>query len=224
MVKKIQLGVLISGSGSTLQNFIDQIKAGKLNAHIQVVISSKYDVAGLDRAIRNNIPTAVIPYSHYKDIDSFSSAITRELDRYSIDLIALAGFIHLYKIPEKYLGRIMNIHPALIPAFSGHGYYGRKVHEAVVNSGVKVSGCTVHFADNTYDTGPIILQRAVPVFFEDTPDTLAARVLKEEYEAYPEAIRLFAEGRLQRVGRKVKVLNSKENYKQHENSQNSHYQ
>lgn len=207
MTKKINLGILISGSGGTLQNFIDQIHTGKLNAHIQVVISSKPGVAGLERARKNNIPAITVPYSAYKDADSFSNAITGELDKYPIDLITLAGFLHLYKIPAKYLDRIMNIHPGLIPAFCGHGYYGKKVHEAVINYGAKVSGCTVHFADNTYDTGPIIIQRTVPVFFEDTPDILAARVFKEECEAYPEAIRLFAAGKLQIVGRKVRILN-----------------
>ncbi|UJS17197.1 MAG: phosphoribosylglycinamide formyltransferase [Candidatus Jettenia sp.] len=208
MNKKINLGVLISGSGNTLQNFIDQIKTEKLNANIEVVISSKPDVAGLDRAKKYNIPTSVIPYVNYKDVDSFSNALSTELDKYAIDLITLAGFIHLYKIPEKYQGRVMNIHPGLIPAFCGQQYYGYKVHKAAIDYGVKISGCTVHFADNTYDTGPIIIQRAVPVFFEDTPDTLAARVFGEECMAYPEAIRLFAAGRLRIEGRKVKILNS----------------
>lgn len=208
MTKKINLGVFISGSGNTLQNFIDQIKTGKLNAHIEVVISSKPDVVGLERAKKYNIPASVISYASYQDVDSFSNALTSELDKYSVDLIILAGFIHLYKIPEKYQGRVMNIHPGLIPAFCGHQYYGYKVHKAAIDYGVKISGCTVHFADNTYDTGPIIIQRAVPVFFEDTPDTLAARVFEEECVAYPEAIRLFAEGRLRIEGRKVKILNS----------------
>ena len=207
MTKKINLGVLISGSGNTLQNFIDQIEAGKLNAHIQAVISSKPNVVGLDRARKYSIPTSVIPYSNYKDVDAFSYAITAELDKYPIDLITLAGFIHFYKIPEKYQGRVMNIHPGLIPAFCGHNYYGNKVHEAVINYGVKVSGCTVHFADNMYDNGPIIIQRTVPVLDNDTPATLAARVFKEECDAYPEAIRLFAEDRLKIDGRKVRILN-----------------
>ncbi|MDE2217168.1 MAG: phosphoribosylglycinamide formyltransferase [Planctomycetota bacterium] len=207
MIKKINLGVLISGSGNTLQNFIDQIEIGNLNAAIQVVISSKPNVVGLDRARKYHIPTAIVPYSNYKDIDSFSCAITNELDKHPIDLITLAGFIHLYKIPEKYSGMVMNIHPGLIPAFCGHKYYGKKVHDAAINYGVKVSGCTVHFADNNYDNGPIIIQRTVPVLNDDTPDALAARVFKEECEAYPEAIRLFAAGRLRIEGRKVKILN-----------------
>jgi formyltetrahydrofolate-dependent phosphoribosylglycinamide formyltransferase len=212
MIKKINLGVLISGSGNTLQNFIDQIEAGKLPATIQIVISSKPNVSGLDRAKKYHIPTSVVPYSNYNDVDTFSHAITTELDKYPIDLITLAGFVHFYKIPEKYKNRVMNIHPGLIPAFCGHNYYGRKVHEAVINYGAKVSGCTVHFADNVYDNGPIIIQRAVPVLDDDTPDTLAARVFKEECEAYPEAIRLFAEGRLKIEGRKVRIITPPESY------------
>lgn len=207
MIKKINLGVLISGSGSTLQNFIDQIETGKLPAAIRVVISSKPNVTGLERARKHNIPTVVVPYINYKDVDAFSQAITTELDKYPIDLITLAGFVHFYKIPDKYKGMTMNIHPGLIPAFCGHHYYGNKVHEAVINYGAKVSGCTVHFADNVYDNGPIIIQRAVPVLDDDTPHTLSARVFQEECEAYPEAIRLFAEGRLKIEGRKVRILN-----------------
>lgn len=207
MTKKINLGVLISGSGNTLQNFIDHIEKGKLPATIQIVISSKPNVIGLDRARKHNIPTAVIPYSDYNNIDTFSHAITAKLDMYPIDLIALSGFVHFYKIPEKHKGKVMNIHPGLIPAFCGHHYYGKKVHEAAINYGVKISGCTVHFADNVYDNGPIIIQRAVPVLDNDTPDTLAERIFKEECEAYPEAIRLFAGGRLKIEGRKVRILN-----------------
>ena len=208
MIKKINLGVLISGSGNTLQNFLDQIEQGKLNATIQVVISSKPNVTGLDRAKRHNIPTMVVNYSDYPDIDSFSNAITAELDKYPIDLITLAGFVHFYKIPKKYKWKVMNIHPGLIPAFCGHNYYGRKVHESVINYGAKVSGCTVHFADNVYDNGPIIIQRAVPVFDDDTPNSLAARVFQEECKAYPEAIKLFASGRLKIEGRKVRIIDT----------------
>ncbi len=206
VIKKINLGVLISGGGSTLQNFIDKIHSGTLPAVIQVAISSKPDTAGLERARKHHIPTAVVPRAHYGNVDDFSRAITAELDKYPIDLITLAGFIHLYKIPEKYIGKTMNIHPGLIPAFCGHHYYGHKVHEAVINYGTKVSGCTVHFADNAYDNGPIIIQRTVPVLDDDTPDSLAARVFQEECEAYPEAIRLFAEGRLKIEGRRVRIL------------------
>ena len=206
VIKKINLGVLISGGGGTLQNFIDQILSGALPAVIQVVISSKPGAAGLERARKHHIPTAVVPRAHYGNVDDFSRAVTAELDKYPVDLITLAGFIHLYKIPEKHLENAMNIHPGLIPAFCGHQYYGHKVHEAVINYGAKVSGCTVHFADNVYDNGPIIIQRAVPVLDDDTPDTLAARVFQEECVAYPEAIRLFAAGRLKIEGRRVRIL------------------
>ena len=174
---------------------------------IRVVISSKPNVIGLERARKHNIPAAVVSYINYKNIDAFSQAITTELDKYPIDLITLAGFVHFYKIPDKYKGMIMNIHPGLIPAFCGHNYYGNKVHEAVINYGAKVSGCTVHFADNVYDNGPIIIQRTVPVLDDDTPRSLAARVFQEECEAYPEAIRLFAAGKLKIDGRKVRILN-----------------
>src|SRR5947208_11194378 len=114
----------------------------------------------------------------------------------------MAGFLQLLHVPDDYLGRVMNIHPALIPAFCGKGYYGQRVHEAVLAYGAKVSGCTVHFADNVYDHGPIILQRVVEVRDDDTPEALAARVHEQEHDAYPEAIRLFAEGRLRLDGRR----------------------
>lgn len=211
MRKIINIAVLISGNGKTLQNFIDCIKSNSLPARIQIVISSNQNAKGLERALCNNIPSAVIPRSSYKDISSFSEAITAKLEEYPIDLITLAGFMHLYKIPDKYSGKVMNVHPGLIPAFCGHNYYGHKVHEAVIDYGAKVSGCTVHFADNIYDNGPIIIQRTVPVLDDDTPDTLAERVFKEECIAYPEAIRLFAEERLKIEGRKTIILKRHEN-------------
>ncbi|MCF6149140.1 MAG: phosphoribosylglycinamide formyltransferase [Candidatus Kuenenia sp.] len=206
MRKIINIAVLISGNGKTLQNFIDCIKSNSLPARIQIVISSNQNAKGLERAMNNNIPSAVISRSSYKDINSFSDAITKKLEEYPIDLITLAGFMHLYKIPDKYIGKVMNVHPGLIPAFCGHNHYGHKVHEAVIDYGAKVSGCTVHFADNIYDNGPIIIQRTVPVLDDDTPDTLAERVFKEECIAYPEAIRLFAEERLKIEGRKTIIL------------------
>lgn len=208
MSSPINLAVLLSGSGRTLQNFIDRIQDGSLNARIRIVISSEPDAYGLERAKKHNIPTAVVRFDDFKDVNSFSKAITEQIERnhQTIDLITMAGFIRFYRIPDKYLGRIMNIHPGLIPAFCGKGYYGERVHKAVLEYGAKVSGCTVHFADNVYDRGPIIVQRAVPVFDNDTVDTLAERVFAEECIAYPEAIRLFADGRLKIDGRKVKIL------------------
>jgi formyltetrahydrofolate-dependent phosphoribosylglycinamide formyltransferase len=206
MSKTINLAVLISGSGKTLQNLIDKIDDNTLNAKIQVVISSSPDTYGIKRAEQNNIPVTIAKYSDYDSSEVFSNAIIKEIEKYPIDLIILAGFMHLLRIPDKYSEKVMNIHPGLIPSFCGKGYYGHHVHKAVIESGIKVSGCTIHFVDNEYDHGPIIIQRTVPVYEDDTPDTLAQRVFKEECIAYPEAIHLFAEGRLKIEGRRVKIL------------------
>ncbi len=206
MFKTINLAVLITGSGKTLQNLIDKIDDNTLNAKIQVVISSSPDAYGIKRAEQNNIPVTIAKYSDYDSSEVFSNAIIKDIEKYPIDLIILAGFMHLLRIPDKYSEKVMNIHPGLIPSFCGKGYYGHHVHKAVIESGIKVSGCTVHFVDNEYDHGPIIIQRTVPVYEDDTPDTLAQRVFKEECIAYPEAIHLFAEGRLKIEGRRVKIL------------------
>ena len=171
-----------------------------------MVISSSSKAFGLERARRHNIPTAVLRRRDFAHDDAFSAAVTAELDRYPVDLVILGGFLKFWKIPRKYEGRVMNIHPALIPMFCGKNFYGHSVHEAVLASGVKVSGCTVHFADNVYDHGPIIIQRTVPVLDDDTPETLAKRVFEQECIAYPEAIRLFAAGRLKIEGRRVRIL------------------
>jgi formyltetrahydrofolate-dependent phosphoribosylglycinamide formyltransferase len=195
-MKKINLAVLLSGSGRTLQNFIDLIGQDKLPAKIQVVISSKKDAYGLERAKKHNIPAHMVERNQFTSTEEFSRAINNILKKYPIDLIVMAGFLNLYLIPPEYKGKVMNIHPALLPDFGGKGFYTDKVHQAVLDAGVKFSGCTVHFADNTYDTGPIILQKKVPVLENDTAHTLADRVFQAELEAYPEAIRLFAEGKL----------------------------
>ena len=203
----LNLAILISGGGTTLQNLIDGINDKTLNANIQIVISSAPDTHGIKRAEQNSIPVAIVERKGFDNSDNFSNTIINEIEKYSVDLIILAGFLHLFKIPDKYTGKVMNIHPGLIPSFCGKGYYGHHVHEAVIESGVKVSGCTVHFVDNEYDCGPIIIQRVVQVHEDDSPETLAQRVFKEECIAYPEAINLFAEGRLKIEERKVKVLN-----------------
>ena len=201
----INLAVLISGGGTTLQNLVDKIAAVDLKARVQVVISSNSKAFGLERARRHNIPTAVVRRKDYADDDAFSAAINAEMGRYPVDLVVLGGFLKFWKIPPKYEGRVMNIHPALIPGFCGHKFYGHAVHQAVLDSGVKVSGCTVHFVNNAYDAGPIIVQRTVPVLDADAADTLAARVFREECIAYPQAIRLFQSGRLKIVGRRVVI-------------------
>ena len=201
----INLAVLISGGGTPLQNLVDKIAAGDLKARVQVCISSTSKAFGLERARKHNIPTAVVRRKDYAGEDAFSAAINAELGRYPVDLVVLGGFLKFWTIPPRYEGRVMNIHPALIPAFCGKDFYGHHVHEAVLESGVKVSGCTVHFADNAYDHGPIIIQRTVPVLDNDTPETLAKRVFEQECIAYPEAVRLFGEGRLRIEGRSVRI-------------------
>ncbi len=203
--KIVRLAVLASAGGTTLQNLIDKIGAGKLAAQIVVVVSNNADAFALDRARRANVKTAVLSRKEAGSREEFSRRIFAECRAAGAELVLMAGFLQLLQIADDFRGRVMNIHPALIPAFCGHGYYGHHVHEAVLEYGAKITGCTVHFADNEYDHGPIILQRAVPVLEGDTPEKLAERVFEEECEAYPEAIRLFAEGRLKIEGRRVSV-------------------
>jgi formyltetrahydrofolate-dependent phosphoribosylglycinamide formyltransferase len=206
MERVARLAVLLSGSGTSLQNLLDRAADGSLPARVVVVISSKLEAYGLERARQANIPAIAIPRKSYPDVTRFNDALHAELARHDFDLIILAGFLSPFELRGRYSGRVLNIHPALIPAFCGLGFYGDRVHRAVIASGVKVSGCTVHFADDTYDTGPIILQEAVPVFDNDTPETLAARVREVEKRLYPEAIRLWAQGRLRIEGRRVRIL------------------
>lgn len=201
-----RLAVLLSGSGTTLQNLIDSIEAGQLSATIAVVVASRADAYGLVRAKRHGLDAVCIPRQAYRDRQGYDDEIDRLLDRYQPELIILAGYLHRFRIAPQYRGRVMNIHPALLPAFGGKGFYGLRVHRAALDYGVKLSGCSVHFADDEYDHGPIILQRVVPVFDTDTPEELAARVAMEERRAYPEAIQLFLEGRLKLEGRRVKIL------------------
>jgi formyltetrahydrofolate-dependent phosphoribosylglycinamide formyltransferase len=196
MTQVVKLAVLISGSGRTLQNFIDLIERGELPARVEVVVSSRANVQGVERARKHRLPVEIVPRRNYPSEESFSDAITGILDRYAPDLVLLAGFMSFYRIPPRWLGKVLNIHPALLPRFGGAGMYGHRVHEAVLAAGEKETGCTVHFADNQYDHGPIVLQRKVPVLPNDTPDSLAERVFREELSAYPEAVRLFAEGKL----------------------------
>jgi phosphoribosylglycinamide formyltransferase-1 len=194
-----RLAVLISAGGTTLQNLIDRIADGRLAAEIATVVSSNPDAYGNERAKRAGLPLTVVP----RKATRFGSAVFDAVRAASPDLVVLAGWLHLLTIPADFRLRVLNIHPALLPAFGGKGMYGRHVHEAVLAYGAKVSGCTVHFADDAYDTGPIVLQRAVSVLDDDTPDTLAARVYEAECEAYPEAIRRVASGAWRLEGRRV---------------------
>jgi len=206
LTRPIRLAVLISGGGTTLLNFLEQIEHGQLAAEIPLVIASRPDCSGIDRARRAGLRCEVLARKQFDSVDAFSAAVFDLCRAAEADLVTLAGFLSLLQIPADFNHRVVNIHPALIPAFCGKGYYGHKVHEAVLTQGVKVSGCTVHFADNVYDHGPIIVQQCVEVRHDDTPDTLAARVFAAECKAYPEAIRLFAAGRLKVDGQRVQIL------------------
>ena len=206
MSSPIRMAVLLSGSGRTLQNFLDRSAAGTLRAEVVKVISSRPDAYGLVRAEAAAVPTAVVRRRDFPDTESFSDAVTAQIDAAEPDLVALAGFMCFYLIPERYMNRVMNIHPALLPSFGGRGFYGDRVHEAVLEQGCKVSGCTVHFVDNVYDHGPIIIQKAVRVEEGDDAHSLAARVFEMELEAYPEAVNLFADGRLTVEGGVVRIL------------------
>lgn len=203
--KPLRLVVPLSGGGTTLQNMIDLIAHEQLPATVELVIGSRPDAFGLERAKKAGIPTLVIPRKGTPP-EEFTRRMHEAIHRIKPDLVCMAGFLCHWTIPDDYIGKVMNIHPALLPSFGGKGFYGHHVHEAVIKAGCKVSGCTVHFADNMYDNGPIIVQRCVPVLEDDTADSLAARVFEQECVAYPEAIRLFAAGRLRTEGQRVRIL------------------
>ena len=201
--RPIRLAVLISGGGTTLANLASKIREKKLDAEVGLVIASRPDCGGISRAAELGFPCHVIQRKSFPSVNEFSSAIFSHCRQAEVDLVICGGFLALLTIPSDYLGRIVNIHPSLIPSFSGRGFHGSHVHEAVLKRGCKVSGCTVHFVDDEYDHGPIILQRTVPVLDEDTAAELAARVFVAECEALPEAIRMFASGQLEIEGSRV---------------------
>jgi phosphoribosylglycinamide formyltransferase-1 len=198
----LKIAVLISGSGSNLQAIIDNIESGYLNCSIEAVISDKKDVYGLERAKTNNIETYTVDKKHYgvKLSDEILKILVGK-----VDLIVLAGFLSILQgeILEVFKNKIINIHPALIPSFCGDGMYGIKVHEKALECGVKVSGCTVHFVDSGTDSGPIIIQRVVEVYSNDTAKDLQQRVLNEEHKALSLAIKYISEGLIKIQGRKV---------------------
>jgi phosphoribosylglycinamide formyltransferase 1 len=205
MTHRLRIAVLLSGSGTSLENLFDRSDDGSLPAEVVLVLAAREDAGGLARALRRNVPAVAVPRKKFPDVKSFNDALHAELERHDVDLVALLGFLSLFETRGRFDGRTINVHPALIPAFSGHGFYGHRVHEAVLESGAKLTGATVHFVDAEYDHGPIILQEAVPVEDDDTPDTLAARVQAAERRIVPEAIRLFAEGRLEIDGPRVRI-------------------
>lgn len=197
-----KIAVLVSGGGSNLQAIIDGIEAGNINCSIEAVISDREGTFGIERAKKKGIPTYVI------DRKTYGGELSNELFKIikgKVDLIVLAGFLSILKgeIVSEFKNKIINIHPSLIPAFCGAGMHGIRVHERALEYGVKVSGCTVHFVDDGTDTGPIIIQRVVPVYDDDTPQTLQQRVLVEEHRALPQAIDLISKGKIRILGRKI---------------------
>jgi len=202
---KLRLVVLISGGGTTLKNFLAKINARQLAAEVVLVISSSAQARGLEIAAAAGIPTEVIARRDHATPESYSAAVFGAIRAAGAQWVAMAGYLTHVLIPADFENRVLNIHPGLIPAFCGKGFYGHHVHEAVLEFGAKISGCTVHFVDNEYDHGPIILQKVVPVLDDDTPDTLAKRVFDAECAAYPEAINLLARGKLTVDGRRVAI-------------------
>lgn len=206
----LKIGVLVSGGGTNLQAVIDAINSGYIkNASIATVISSKQEAFALKRAENHGIPAVYISKKQFKTPEEYDLALINHLERYDVGLVLLCGFLTILgkTFVNRYEGRIINIHPSLIPAFCGKGYYGLKVHEEVLKYGVKITGATVHFVDVEPDAGPIILQKPVEVRDDDTPETLQKRVMEQaEWVILPEAVKLFVENRLKVVGRRVLII------------------
>ena len=198
-MKKLNLVVLASGGGTNLQAIIDNIEAEKLNAQIKAVISNNSKAGALERARNHNIPAIHLSQKQFAIPEEFDEKLLSILEENETDLVILAGYMKMLSptVIREYRNRILNIHPALLPSFGGSGMYGIHVHEAVINSGVKITGVTVHIVDEVYDHGAIVLQKTVPVLDDDTPESLAERVLKVEHEAYSEALQLFAEDKIE---------------------------
>ncbi len=205
-MKKTRIGVLVSGRGSNLQAILDNIRQGKLSVELAVVISDQKDAFALERARNADIPAVHVSPSGYKDKrEAYDALLVSHLQQYNVDLVCLAGFMRIITpvLIKAYPNRILNIHPSLLPAFPG-----LHVQKKALEHGVKFSGCTVHFVDEGMDTGPVIIQAVVPILDDDTEDTLAERILKQEHTIYSRAIQLFAEGRLMVKGRRVVVTGS----------------
>jgi len=201
--RPVRLAVLISGGGTTLMNLLEKNRAGQLDAEFPIVIASKEDCRGVERARDAGLTCESVVRTEFNSIENFSERIFDLCRKAEVDMVILGGFLSLVQVPADFENKVINIHPSLIPAFCGKGFHGRHVHEAVLERGAKVSGCTVHFANNEYDAGPIILQKVVPVMDDDTPDTLQKRVFEAECEAFPEAVRMFSSGRLTVDGSRV---------------------
>ncbi|QDT68287.1 Phosphoribosylglycinamide formyltransferase [Planctomycetes bacterium MalM25] len=202
----MKIAVLISGGGRTLKNLLELIEADQLPVEVALVISSSAKAGGLAHAEAAGVPTSVVSQKDYATPELFGAAVFSRCRTAGVGLVVMAGWLKLTPVPDDYAGRVVNIHPSLLPAFGGKGMYGDRVHAAVIERGCRVSGCTVHYVDNRYDEGPIIWQTPVPVFDDDTPPVLAARVFEAEKEAYPHVLRLLATGRLELSEGRVKSL------------------
>lgn len=207
--RPFRLGILLSGKGrgSNMQALIDATRDRRIPGEVGLVISTSPGAPALERAEASGVPTLLLPAGNFDSPQALDEALANAFEAAQVDLVCLAGYMRLLSpaFINRFQGRVVNVHPGLLPAFGGQGFYGKRVHEAVLEVGAKVSGVTVHFVDEEYDHGPIILQRVVPVEEDDTPETLGARVLTAEHQAYPEAVRLFAQGRVSLEGRRVRV-------------------
>jgi phosphoribosylglycinamide formyltransferase-1 len=206
-MRRIRIGVLASGGGTNLQSIIDSCERGEIDGDVVVVISNVPEAFALERARKHGIEAYAFPHKGVTR-EAHEADIIACLEQHQADLVCLAGYLRMLTpvFIEKYAGRLMNTHPALLPSFGGKGMHGLNVHKAVLDYGCKVSGCTIHFVTLDVDGGPIILQKAVPVLDGDTPELLQERILKEEHKLYPRAIQLFAQGKLKRDGRRVRIL------------------
>lgn len=202
----LPIAVLISGGGTTLRNLLEQFDQKRLNVDFRVVISSKAKAAGLAFAQQRNIANEVISKRGYSTPAEHSDAVFSLMRSRGVELVVMGGYLDYVLIPDDFTNRVVNIHPSLIPAFCGHGFYGLRVHQAVLDYGAKLSGCTVHYVDNQFDHGPIIAQRACPVMHDDTAESLQARVFQLECQLYPETIQAIAEGRVLANDRNIRVL------------------
>lgn len=192
----LRIAFLLSGAGRTLQNLVDCIVKGSLRVDIRLAVSSSASAIGVARARQHRIPVAILERQHFGSESSYNDQLTKVIDEARVDYVCMGGFLHLWRFPGAYQGRVLNIHPALLPKFSGKGMFGLRVHAAVLAARERETGCTVHFCDHEYDHGPILLQRRIPVLGTDTAETLADRVFAEECAAYPEALRMLSEGRV----------------------------
>jgi len=206
-MRRIRIGVLASGGGTNLQAIIDACERGEIDGDVVVVISNIPDAYALERARKHRIDAFCFPHKGVTR-EQHEADIIACLEQHRVDLLCLAGYLRMLTpvLVDKYAGRVMNTHPALLPSFGGKGMHGLRVHQAVLDHGCKVSGCTIHFVSLDVDGGPIVLQKAVPVQEGDTAETLQERVLKEEHKLFPRAVQLFAQGKLKIEGRRVRIL------------------